>query len=567
MKKVALCPDLFCIVEERGREEQSSRVLFCVLQSPFAVSRVLAMLFALPKLVLCVSGVLFHALLARASTHTVLDPGFFQCQECFFKSTPPQSLSDLGLEQKCHKHLTGRPFASLYNTNCQSVVYTALQLSLTNGWGRGEHSKDAEEEINEDSPVAIPALYTGTTEETPSDSPFLKWDALTAGLIRRSAIPLCSKTSGEMYVQSGVGEFNECGVNVLWSAVCCAASNGHDSFSVGLVKEGMVRAVSVQALEELIGISGLFSGGCGEIGGQREEELMLLFNEQLNGMKTHSSDGQSENHNSQDAGTSDPENEETTSQSVNEAQSYTSSLKSQMDLQESSNETENSETGSALLYILSSTISLLYIPFSPIVNTVTNLPSQLTYILQEDMAVLASVPGDSFTLVNNLGSGVSSGVLCVFNTLYQTGELSVCTLYACLSPLANSLLQAFQDGFVGTGTLAWDALGIVTGTACNGLGVGKMVLGSVCNQMVDYLCALGSELGQQVSSVGCGIGTLTWRSVKGAGHMFNIVTAIVGGVVENSIANVQEAFGGSFGESSELQTPEVQPSIVAGEQI
>ncbi|XP_051574388.1 uncharacterized protein LOC127452747 isoform X2 [Myxocyprinus asiaticus] len=521
------------------------------------------MLFALPRLVLCVSGVLFHDFLARASTHTVLDPGFFQCQECFFKSTPPKSLSELGLEQRCHRHLTGRPFASLYNTNCQSAVYTALQLSLTNGWGRGEHSKDAEEEINEDSPVAIPALYTGTTEETTSDSPLLKWDALTAGLIRSSAIPLCSKTSGEIYVQSGVGGFNECGAKVLWSAVCCAASDGHDSFSIGLLKEGMVRVVSIKALEELIGITGLFSGGCGEIGGQREKELMLLFKEQLNGMKTHSSDGQSENHNSQDAGTSDSGNEETTSQPVNdEAQSYTSSLKSEMDLQESTNETENSESGSALLYILSSTISLLYTPFSPIVNTATNLPSQLTYVLQEDLAVLASVPGDSFTLVNNLGSGVSSGVSCLFNTLYQTGELSVCTLYSCLSPLVSSLFQAFQDGFVGTGTLAWDALGIVTGTICNGLGIGKMVLGSVWDQMVEYLCALGSEMGQQVSSVGCGIGTLTLRSGKGVGHLFYIVTAIVGGVVENTIANVQEAFGGSFGESSEMQ-----PSEVAGEHI
>ncbi|XP_051577237.1 uncharacterized protein LOC127454225 isoform X1 [Myxocyprinus asiaticus] len=517
------------------------------------------MLLALPRLAVCVSAVLFHAVLEGASTDTVLDPGFLRCQECFFKGTPPQSLSELGLEQRCYRHQTGRPFASLYNTNCQTTVYTALHLSLTNGWGRGELSKqDVEEEINEDSPVAIPALYTGITDER-SDSPLLKWDALTAGLIRSSAIPMCSKTSGEIYVQSGIVGFSECGGKVLWSAVCCAASDGHDSFSIGLVKEGELRVVSVEVLEELIGVTGLFSGGCGEIGDQREEKIMLL-------LKTHSSDGQSEKHNSQEEGTSDSRNEEITSQHVhNEAQRNTSSLKSEMDLQESTNDTENSESGSALLYILSSTISLLYTPFSPIVITVTNLPSDLTYVLQEDLAVLASVPGDSFTLVNNLGSGVSSGVLCVLNTLYQTGELSVCTLYSCLSLLASSLLLAFQDGIVGTGTLACDALGIVTGTVGNCLGFGKMVLGSVWDQMVDYLCALCSEMGQQVSSVGCGIGTLTWRSGRGVGHLFNMVMVIVGGVVENTLVNVQEAFGGSLGKSSELQTLEVQPSEVAGE--
>lgn len=98
------------------------------------------MLFALPSLAVFISAVLFNGDVVFASTHTDLDPGFLQCQECFFRGTPPQSLSELGLEQRCHRHLTGRPFASLYNTNCQTTVYTALHLSLNNGWGRGEQS-------------------------------------------------------------------------------------------------------------------------------------------------------------------------------------------------------------------------------------------------------------------------------------------------------------------------------------------------------------------------------------------------------------------------------------------
>ncbi|XP_042627989.1 uncharacterized protein LOC109105870 isoform X1 [Cyprinus carpio] len=526
------------------------------------------MLFALPRLAVFISAVLFNDVVVRASTLTELDPGFLQCQECFFRGAPPHSLSELGLEQRCHRHLTGRPFASLYNTNCQTTVYTALHLSLNNGWGRGEQStQDAREEISDDSPVAIPALYRETTDEAPSphhNYPLLKWDALTAEFIRSLVIPMCSKTSGEMYVQIGVGGFNECMGKLLWSAVCCAASDGDGSFSVGLVKEGDMKVLSIEALEELIGVTGLFSGGCGEVGHQSEEELASLLKKQLNGIKTPNSDKQSEEH----IGKHNSQETEMIEKVILEhdngkAPSYISSLSSDMDIQESTNETERSE--SVLLYVLSSTVSLLYAPFSPVVNTVINLPFQLTYILQEDLAVLASVPGDSYTLVNNLASGVSSAILCVLNTLYQTGETSVCTVYSCLSPLAGSLFMAFQEGFIGTGTLALDTLGIMTGTVGNGFRIIRMILGSVWDQTVDYLCAVSSEMGHQVSTVGSGVGKLTWRSGRGVGHLLKIMASIIGGVVDNTISNVQEAFGGSSGESSELQTPEFLKSEVVGE--
>lgn len=432
------------------------------------------------------------------------------------------------------------------------------------------HQQDAKEEINDDSPVAIPALYRGTTNETPSphpNYPLFKWDALTAEFVRSSILPRCSKTSEEMYVQIGLGGLNECGGKLLWSAVCCAASDGDGSFSVGLVKEGDVKVLSIKALEELIGVTGLFSGGCGEVGLQSEEKLASLLKKQLNGIKTPHFDVQSEEHidehNSQEAETSESGTEEVTSEHVNgEARSYTS-LSSDMEIQENTNETESSE--SVLLKVLSSTIYLLYAPFSPIVNRVTNLPFQLTYILQEDLAVLASVPGDSCTLVNNLVSGVYSGISCILNTLYQTVETSVCITYACLSPLAESLFVVFQEGFIGIGTLASDTLGIMTGTVGNGFRIIRMILGSVLDQMVDYLCVVSSEMGHQVSTVGSGVGKLTWRSGKGVGHMLNIVASIICGVVDNTLSNIQEAFKGSSGESSELQTPDLLKSEVVGE--
>lgn len=529
------------------------------------------MLFALPRLAVFISAVLFNGGVVRTSTHTDHDPGFLQCQECFFRGTPPHSLSELGLEQRCHRHLTGRPFASLYNANCQTTIYTALHIDLNNGWGSGAQStQDAEEEINDDSPVAIPALYRGTTNETPSphpNYPLFKWDALTAEFVRSSILPRCSKTSGDIYVQIGLGGLNECKGKLLWSAVCCAASDGDGSFSVGLVKEGDVKVLSIKALEELIGVTGLFSGGCGEVGHQSEEELASLLKKQLNGIITPNSDVQSEEHidehNSQEAETSESGTEEVTTERVNgEARSYTS-LSSDMETEESTNEMETSE--SVLLKVLSSTIYLLYAPFSPIVNRVTNLPFQLTYILQEDLAVLASVPGDSCALVNNLVSGVYSGISCILNTLYQTVETCVCTTYACLSPLAESLFVAVQEGFIGTGTLASDTLGIMTGTMGNGFRIIRMILGSVLDLMVDYLCVVSSEMGHQVSTVGSGVGKLTWRSGKGVGHMLNIVASTICGVVDNTLSNVQEAFKGSSGESSELQTPDLLKSEVVGE--
>lgn len=426
-----------------------------------------------------------------------------------------------------------------------------------------------EEEINGDSPVVIPALYRGTTNKTPSphhNYPLFKWDALTAEFIQSSILPRCSKTSGEIYVQIGLGGLNECRGKLLWSAVCCAASDGDGSFSVGLVKEGDVKVLGIKALEELIGVTGLFSGGCGEVGHQSEEELASLLKKQPNGIETPNSDVQSEEyigeHNSQEAETSESGSEEVTSEHVNgEARSYTS-LSSDMEIQESNNETESSE--SVLLKVLSSTIYLLYAPFSPIINRVINFPFQLTYVLQEDLAVLASVPGDSCTLVNNLVSGVYSGISCILNTLYQTGETSVCMTYACLSPLGESLFVAFQEGFIGSGTLVSDALGIMTGTVGNGFRIIRMILGSVLDQMVDYLCVVSSEMGHQVSTVGSGVGKLTWRSGKGVGHMLNTVVSIICGVVDSTLSNVQEAFGGSSGES-ELQTPDLLKSEVVGE--
>ncbi|TRY59465.1 hypothetical protein DNTS_024408 [Danionella cerebrum] len=505
----------------------------------------------LPRL----TALLFYSAVFQQSSQKDLDPGFLQCQDCFFKETPPHSLSEQGLEPLCHRHLTGRPFASLFNSNCQSTVFTALQLSLNNGWGRGEQSTvGVQEGINGNPLVAVPALYRETPDETQSPTPFQRWDSLTADLIQNSIIPQCSEVNGKIYVQTGVSGFNECGGKLLWSAVCCAASEGDTSFSFGLVKAWDIEVLSINELEELIGVTGLFAGGCGEMRLHRGDELKSLLETHLNGIKKHFSEALTENNKSkpstQETGSSELLQDNVFLEQVN---AETSNLSADMDVGESTKETESSE--SFVVSFLSSVIYFFYVPFSPLVNRVINFPFQVVYVLQEDLSVLVSVPCDCYILVENLISGVSSGICCIFNNLVKAVETTVGMVYTCLSPLASSLALTFQEGVFGIGTLISEALEFLIETVEKCFSLFGMLFGSVLEVSVDYMSTVSSEMGHQTSVVGSGIGTMTWRSGRAVGHIFNFVTFIVGGILGNTMINIQEAFGICLEEESVMLTP------------
>lgn len=385
------------------------------------------------------------------------------------------------------------------------------------------------EVLGEDSHVHVPALYKKDQDvaSSHSSSPFHKLDALTAELVESKIVPRCSKAGGNMYVQSGVGGLSETKADVLWSAVCCDVPGGLGSFSTGVAQEGEgeLKLMSLKDLEELVETKELFSGGCGETGNLEEEALEIP---EVPDKDTQTTEPDKSS-----------EEDEVPSTRANRAES-------EPGLEESINETESSESqeDSVLLTVLSSAISLLCAPLSPVVSTLTNLPSQICYVLQEDAAVLASLPSDSFSLVQNLGSGVVSGVENVGSVAYQVGEHGVCSLYTFISTIAGTLLLSCQEGLVGTGALMGDVLGLVTGALGEVWDFGTELVESMCEGVVGYVGAVGSELGEQGWSVGQGIGTLVWRGQRGLGHVINTVLGVFGGVLGNMMENIQEAFTG-----------------------
>ncbi|KAM9487923.1 uncharacterized protein Hap1MRO34_005027 [Clarias gariepinus] len=448
-----------------------------------------------------------------------------ECEQSFYRNTPPERVTESGLERKCHSLGGGRTFISLHHPGRQSDVYTALHLGEHNAWGKGTAGEvDRTSETAGQEGVHIPALYKRDHDDASSSSasPFHKLDALTAKLVESRIVPRCSEAGASVYVQSGVGGLGETKPDVLWSAVCCDVPHGPGSFSTGVLQEGdgEMKLMSVKELEELVDVNELFSGGCGETGSLEDDVL---------------GDGEVLD---EDADTA----EEDKSSDEDEVSSTTGDRsESEPSQEESGSETDYQEE-SVVLYVLSSAVSLLYAPLSPVVSTLTNLPFQVCYVLQEDAAVLASLPGEGFSLVQNLGSGVVSGVENVGSVAYQVGETGVCSIYTLLSTLTGTLMLSFQEGLTGTGTLMCDALGLGTGALGEVWDLGSGVVGRICKGLGGYMGTLGSEIGEQSWEVGQGIGTLVWRVQNGLLHVVNTAFGVVGGVLGNTIENIQEAF-------------------------
>ncbi|TSR27788.1 hypothetical protein Baya_11823 [Bagarius yarrelli] len=445
-----------------------------------------------------------------------------KCEDSFYRNTPPPWVTESGLDRRCNSLGVGRTFVSLRHPGHQPIVYTALRLDQNNAWGKGTNdvldklSKTERENLGH-----VPALYTKNRDDVASQSasPFHKLDARTAELVESRTVPRCSEAGGSVYVQSGVGGLSGTEADVLWSAACCDIPGAPGGFGIGVVQEGEgeVKLMSVKELEDLLGFKELFSGGCGETGSVEEHAAEIT---------------------DKDTETDESTEEDTVTEKTAER------TESEPSLEESANETESSESqgDSVIFYVLSSVIKLLYAPVSPVVSTLTNLPSQICYVLQEDAAVLASLPSDSFSLVKNLGSGVFSGVGNVGSVAYHVGEHSVCSLYTFLSTLVGTLLLSFQEGLTGAGTLIWEALGLVIGALGELLDFGTMVIVRTCWGVGRYVGAVGSEMGEQSLSIGQGVGKLAWRGQRGLGHVINTVLGIIGGMLGNTVENIQEAF-------------------------
>lgn len=110
-----------------------SAVIYSLCQT--AVESVLAMLCAAPRNKVCGLAALILGLLSLA--HILTASELLECEESFYRNTPPQRVTESGLEKRCHRLGAGRTFVSLYHPGQQANVYTALRLGQHNAWGKG----------------------------------------------------------------------------------------------------------------------------------------------------------------------------------------------------------------------------------------------------------------------------------------------------------------------------------------------------------------------------------------------------------------------------------------------
>ncbi|KAM4600820.1 uncharacterized protein ACJ7VT_020704 [Polymixia lowei] len=553
-------------------------------------------------LLLAVVG-LGHFLPAEDTT----EPGFSLCSRSFYRQTPPRGASEEApLRPLCHALPSGQAFATLHNPTCDTAVCSAFRLSRGRTERGGEEGDALVTENEEDDMTVLkPALLQGGEISSPADSPLQRWDSTVTALVQSSVIPQCDSLGGDLYILTGTGglgaagDGNEhCKATLFWSAVCCAASVGEGGFSVGLVRESEEgeRVVSVNELEEILGAAELFSEGCGGTDGVTEAGIASRLGEALLGNiekldpDTTSQDSDTTSQDSDVTGPDSDENvgetveapitgeqpanleaeaeeaqvadvthktsaEEVTSESAGEGQSDTTqsdAARSESVRFTDDNETvaavdPDTESNSTLVYIISTTISILTAPLHPVVSTITQLPGQVTYVLQEDLGVLSAIPGDTVSLiqlmVDNLGSGVGSAV----DILLDLGETFFSGMYYCASSMLAELLTSCQIGVIGMGTLASDTVGIFRGAVDNAWWVTRFFGGRLWEQSEGYIGTVVSEMGDQVAVVGEGLGKLLWRSGNGVGN----VVRFGGGLITGTLEIVMNAVMGAFGQQSD----------------
>lgn len=167
----------------------------------------------------------------------------------------------------------------------------------------------------------------------------------------------------------------------------------------------------------------------------------------------------------------------------------------------------------------------------------------MSYVLQEDLAVLCALPGDTFSVVHLLASDVLSWMSSAAEMLLDIGETTFSSSYFCTSSLLEALMTSCNTGVTGIGTLAGDTVGIFGDTVDNLWWVTKFFGGRLWEQSEDYVETVMSEMGGQAKSVGGGFHRLAWRSGNGVGNVFRLGGGLVTGIVDMVIGGVKEAFG------------------------
>ncbi|KAK5621168.1 hypothetical protein CRENBAI_012616 [Crenichthys baileyi] len=506
------------------------------------------------------------------------EPGFTLCDDCFYRQTPPRGASaELPLHRHCHRLPGGQALATLSRLTCDTAVCSAFHLS--HGWTGKEKEQRGETvtEVGDSVKVAVPALLRGGAGDisdvaSPTDSPLQQWDSTVAAMIQSNIMPKCAALGGGVYILTGAGRLGaaedgdeECQTKLLWSAACCAPPEGKDGFSVGVIKETQEaeRQVSMKELEEMLGVAELFSEGCGGEDRETAAATVGLRTDGLHGnaAKTEA-DGTDENSETGDPHAkegkqesfkvSSPEerfgadaksenadvshlSEETTAELVISASS------SEQQFSETVTE-EDSNSTSTLVFLLSTTLSILKAPLCPVFSTITEFPAQVAHVFQEDLEVLSALPGDTFTLFHLLMSDLLSWTGSAADMLLGIGETCFSSVYYCASSMVEALLSSCQAGFMGIGTLAGDTVGIFGGVLDNGWWVTKFFGGRLWEQTESYMGAVVSEMGGQAQAVGGGLGRLACRGGNGVGNVFSMGGNFIMGVLDVVFGGARDSF-------------------------
>lgn len=254
-------------------------------------------------------------------------------------------------------------------------------------------------EDGDSSDVVVPALLRGgagpSNPGSPSDPLLQLWDSTVTTLVQSVIRPNCSALGGDLYILTGRGHLradgdgSNCQPKLLWSAVCCAAPEGQSGFSVGFIREAEEgeRQASVRELEEVLGVAELFSGGCGGAHGGTLEITADILPEDATNALSRADDGAEV-----DSGASGRETEgeladvadvvqktwadAATSEREERQEGAQSGESSSLD--ESAVEPETgSNSSSILLFVISTTVSILTAPLRPVFSTLTQVPGQV----------------------------------------------------------------------------------------------------------------------------------------------------------------------------------------------
>ncbi|KAF7227015.1 uncharacterized protein si:ch73-54f23.2 isoform X1 [Nothobranchius furzeri] len=483
--------------------------------------------------------------------------GFSLCRDCFYRQTPPRGgPAGLQLRPRCHRLPGGQAFATVSTPTCDTAVYTAFRLSR--GWtGMGEEIV-TEEEVDG---IKIPALLRGAGAPShpvsPTDTLLQHWDSTVAALVQSSVLPQCNTLRGDIYILIGAGRLGaaerggeECRAKLLWSAVCCSPPEGKAAFSLGLIKETTEkeRPASMKELEEVLGGAELFSERCG---GEEQATAAVSAGLQSRGdeVKAEKTDARDVNSgNGKDEVVKKSRDALATSDQVAGVDAPPEELSADPDQQQEDQETTSEEdtdsnTTSTLVYILSTAMSIVQAPLRPVFSTLTQLPEQVVYVLQEDLAVLSALPGDTFTVFQLLSSDLLSWMSSATEMLYGIGETCFSGAYHCTSSMGEALLSSCYAGVTGVGALAGDTVGIFGDLLDNAWSVTRFFGGRLWEQTEGYVGTVVSELGGQVQTVGGGFGKLAWKSGKGAGNVLKLGGGLIKRVADSFVGTVREAFG------------------------